>query len=76
MSDLIDRLARLTRLRDIDALDVAVCGLARDVLACQQVHIHRLVGDHRGRSWITTASSGVALPTPAEPHAPGVEERP
>ena len=79
MSDLIDRLARLTCLRDVDALDVALCGLARDVLACQQVSIHRLVGDHRGRSWLTTACAGRgpdSLLPALDKLLPGVDERP
>jgi len=79
MSDLIDRLARLTRLRDIDALDVALCSLARDVLPCQQVAIHRLVGDHRGRSWVTTANVGDGpdqATLAADLPGPGVDDRP
>jgi len=75
MSDLIDRLARLTCLRDIDALDVALCGLALDVLACQQVCIHRLVGDHRGRSWITTARAAAGPAAPPAAHPPGMDEQ-
>jgi diguanylate cyclase (GGDEF)-like protein len=79
MSDLIDRLARLTCLRDVDALDVALCGLAHDVLACQQVSIHRLLGDHRGRSWMTTACAGTgpdALLLASERQPPGLDDRP
>jgi len=58
MSELIDQLACLTRLRDIDALDVALCGLAQQRLDCRQVAIHRLVSDGGARRWLTTARAG------------------
>ena len=58
MSELIDQLACLTRLRDIDALDVALCELAQQHLGCRQVAIHRLVSDGGSRRWLTTARAG------------------
>ena len=58
MSELIDQLACLTRLRDIDALDVALCALAQQRLGCQQVAIHRLVSNGSIRRWLTTARAG------------------
>ncbi|MBC7727256.1 MAG: GGDEF domain-containing protein [Microbacteriaceae bacterium] len=58
MSELIDQLACLTRLRDIDALDVAMCALAQQRLGCRQVAIHRLVSDGGSRRWLTTARAG------------------
>jgi diguanylate cyclase (GGDEF)-like protein len=58
MPELIDQLACLTRLRDIDALDVALCELAQQRLGCQQVAIHRLVSDGSTRRWLTTARAG------------------
>jgi diguanylate cyclase (GGDEF)-like protein len=58
MSELIDQLACLTRLRDIDALDVALCALAQQRLGCRQVAIHRLVSDGGARRWLTTARAG------------------
>ena len=58
MSELIDQLACLTRLRDIDALDVALCELAQQRLDCRQVAIHRLVSDGGARRWLTTARAG------------------
>jgi diguanylate cyclase (GGDEF)-like protein len=58
MSELIDQLACLTRLRDIDALDVALCGLAQQRLGCRQVAMHRLVSDGSTRRWLTTARAG------------------
>ena len=84
MSELIDQLACLTRLRDIDALDVALCELAQQRLDCRQVAIHRLVSDGGARRWLTTARAGdLALreaPDPveigAEPPDSGVRELP
>ena len=58
MSELIDQLACLTRLRDIDALDVALCELAQQRLGCRQVAIHRLVSYGCSRRWLTTARAG------------------
>lgn len=58
MSELIDQLACLTRLRDIDELDVALCDLAQQRLGCRQVAIHRLVSDGGTRRWLTTARAG------------------
>ena len=58
MSELIDQLACLTRLRDIDALDVALCDLAQQHLGCRQVAMHRLVFDGGTRRWLTTARAG------------------
>jgi len=84
MSELIDQLACLTRLRDIDALDVALCDLAQQRLDCRQVAIHRLVSDGGTRRWLTTARAGdQALrearchgETSAEPADNGVRELP
>ena len=58
MSELTDQLACLTRLRDIDALDAALCQLAQQRLDCRQVAIHRLVSDNGARRWPTTARAG------------------
>jgi diguanylate cyclase (GGDEF)-like protein len=71
-------------LRDIDELDVALCGLAHQHLGCRQVAIHRLVSDGGTRRWLTTARAGdlalreaaPALSTGAQPPDGGVRELP
>jgi hypothetical protein len=55
MSDLIDHLAQLTQLRDIDVLDSALCGLTRELLRCEKLAIHRLIRDGSNQRWLTTA---------------------
>ncbi|MEK8051798.1 GGDEF domain-containing protein [Ideonella sp. DXS22W] len=55
MSELIDHLTSLTRLRDADVLDTALAELARDLMQCDGVAIHRLVHDGSQQRWLTTA---------------------
>ena len=55
MSELIDHLTTLTRLRDADVLDTALADLARDLMRSDSVAIHRLVNDGSQQRWLTTA---------------------
>jgi len=60
MSELIDQLTRLTRLRDGDGLDTAMAHLALDLVQARRVAVHRLVYDHGSQRWLTTALAGTA----------------
>jgi len=55
MSELIDQLTSLTRLRDGDGLDTAMAHLALDMVQARRVGVHRLVFDHGAQRWLTTA---------------------
>jgi diguanylate cyclase (GGDEF)-like protein len=81
MPDLIDQLAGLTQLRDIDALDSALCQLTHRRLALRRVAIHRLVDEGGSRRWLTAVRIG-QMPhespahDPADSPLPGLDERP
>jgi diguanylate cyclase (GGDEF)-like protein len=55
MSELVDRLAELTGLRDRDVLDVTLAGAFRDLLQPRSVAIYRRVGDGDNQRWLTRA---------------------
>ena len=70
MSELIDHLTCLTRLRDAEGLDHALAELARNLLQCRGAAIHRLFQDRDAQHWLTTASAGeppaLARPDPLQ----------
>ena len=81
MSQLIDHLARLTRLRDVDELDAALCALLHQLLPCKHAAIHRAVTDGSRRRWLTTAQVGAGAPaalppTPVGGELPTLDARP
>jgi len=79
MSDLIDHLAELTQLRDIDVLDTALCALTRDLLQCERLAIHRLVADGAVKRWLTTGQASREAPSAAAGPGgamPEVDQRP
>lgn len=55
MSELVDKLADLTALRDRDSLDIALVSAVNDVLQPQSTSIYRVVGDAGNERWLTTA---------------------
>ena len=67
MSDLIDHLARMARLRDGDVLELAIAGLTCELLRCDHLAIHRVVNDGGTRRWLTTATASAG-----QAHAQGV----
>jgi diguanylate cyclase (GGDEF)-like protein len=71
MSELIDQLTRLTRLRDGDVLDMALADLTCDLLRSAHVAIHRLVADRGETRWVTTAMAGQKPRRRAASVAPG-----
>jgi len=64
MSQLVDKLADLTALRDRDALDIALVGAIHDLLQPQTVAICRLVGDAGNERWFTSAQRTAGQVTP------------
>jgi diguanylate cyclase (GGDEF)-like protein len=81
MPDLIDQLAGLTQLRDIDALDSALCQLTHRRMPLRRVAIHRLVDDGGSRRWLTAVRVGHAThespaEDPAQIELPSIDERP
>lgn len=65
MSELVDKLADLTALRDRDALDIALVSAVNDVLQPRSTSIYRVVGDAGNERWLTTAQlkAGQVKPT-------------
>jgi diguanylate cyclase (GGDEF)-like protein len=55
MSQLVDKLADLTDLRDRDALDLALVSAIHDLLQPQTAAIYRVVGEAGNERWLTTA---------------------
>src|SRR5450830_1652976 len=55
MSQLVDKLADLTGLRDRDALDLALVSAIHDLLQPQTAAIYRVVGEAGNERWLTTA---------------------
>jgi diguanylate cyclase (GGDEF)-like protein len=81
MPDLIDQLAVLTQLRDIEALDSALCHLTQRRMPLSRVAIHRLVDEGGSRRWLTAVHIGDAPPEsqadkPASTDLPSLDERP
>jgi diguanylate cyclase (GGDEF)-like protein len=80
MPDLIDQLADLTQLRDVEALDSALCHLTQRHMPLSHVAIHRLVEEGGSRRWLTGAQRGDALhPTAGtlgSTDLPSLDERP
>jgi diguanylate cyclase (GGDEF)-like protein len=64
MSQLVDKLADLTALRDRDALDLALVSAIHDVLQPQSAAIYRVVGDAGNQRWLTTAQLKAGQITP------------
>lgn len=58
MSQIVDRLAELTGLRDRDTLDVSLVTSIRDLIQRGSVAVHRVVGDAGDERWLTRASLG------------------
>lgn len=65
MSQLVDKLADLTSLRDRDALDFALVDTIKGLLQPQTVAIYRLVGNVGDERWLTCAklTAGQLTPT-------------
>ena len=55
MSQLVDKLADLTALRDRDALDIALVSAINDVMRPHSAAIYRVVGDAGNERWLTSA---------------------
>jgi diguanylate cyclase (GGDEF)-like protein len=55
MTELVDKLADLSALRDRDALDIALVSTINDLLQPQASAICRIVGDAKSEHWLTTA---------------------
>jgi len=55
MTELVEKLADLTALRDRDALDIALVSAINDLLKPQSAAIYRVVGDTDNERWLTTA---------------------
>lgn len=64
MSQLVDKLADLTGLRDRDALDLALVGAIHDLLQLQSAAIYRVVGEAGNERWLTTAQIKADQPVP------------
>ncbi len=63
MPELIDQLAKLTSLRDRDALDVALLNTIHDLLQMETANIYRVVGDTDNEHWLTCSQwSGQQTP--------------
>lgn len=69
MSQLLDKLADLTALRDRGALDIALVGAINDVLQPQRVAICRVVGDAGNERWLTSAQLKAGQMTPTSDSA-------
>lgn len=65
MSQLVDKLADLTALRDRDALDLALVGTINDLLQPHTVAICRLVGDAGNEHWFTSAQRAAGELSPS-----------
>jgi diguanylate cyclase (GGDEF)-like protein len=76
MTDLIEQLADLAQLRDVDALDTAMCRLARRCVDANGVAIHRLVSDRGDTRWLTTGHSDPAMGHGAVGELPRLDEHP
>jgi len=64
MSQLVDKLADLTGLRDRDALDGALVTAIHDLLQPQIAAICRVVGEAGNERWLTTAQMNADLEVP------------
>ncbi len=58
MPELVDNLADLTSQKDRDALELALVGTIKDLLAPRSVAIYRGVGDRDNQRWLTCARLG------------------
>jgi hypothetical protein len=76
MTDLIEQLADLAQLRDVDALDTAMCKLAQRCLDTEGVAIHRLVNDGGCSRWLTTGQMDLATGQGTLGELPTLDERP
>jgi diguanylate cyclase (GGDEF)-like protein len=65
MSDLVNRLANLTAIRDRDALDIALVNAINDLLLPLSTSICRVVGEAGNERWLISAKllSGQTVPT-------------
>lgn len=64
MSQLVDRLADLTGLRDRETLDLALVTAINDLLQPKTVAIYRAVGETGNERWLTTAQIKAGEPVP------------
>lgn len=64
MSQLVDKLADLTGLRDRDALDLALVTAIHELLQPQVAAICRVVGEAGNERWLTTAQMDAGQETP------------
>jgi diguanylate cyclase (GGDEF)-like protein len=58
MTELVDKLADLTALRDRDALDISLVSAINDLVQPRTTTICRVVGDAGNERWLTTAQMG------------------
>lgn len=69
MTELVEKLADLTALRDRDALDIALVSAINDLLKPQSAAIYRVVGDIDNERWLTTAQMDADQVTPTSDSA-------
>ena len=69
MSELVEKLADLTALRDREALDISLVSAINDLVHPQTVAICRVVGDTENERWLTTAQMGADQVTPTSDSA-------
>ena len=69
MTELVEKLADLTALRDRDALDIALVSAINDLLKPQSAAIYRVVGDTDNERWLTTAQMDADQVTPTSDSA-------
>ncbi|MDP2368653.1 GGDEF domain-containing protein, partial [Rhodoferax sp.] len=65
MPELVDNLADLTSQKDRDALELALVGTIKDLLAPLSVAIYRGVGDRDNQRWLTCARLGAGEVIPS-----------
>lgn len=64
MSELVNRLANLTAIRDRDALDMALVSAISDLLQPETCAIYRVVGEVGNEHWLTSAQLAQGQLTP------------
>lgn len=69
MTELVEKLADLTALRDRDALDIALVSAINELLKPQSAAIYRVVGDTDNERWLTTAQMDADQVTPTSDSA-------
>jgi diguanylate cyclase (GGDEF)-like protein len=64
MTELVDKLANLTSLRDRDALDIALVSAIHDLVPARSAAVFRVVGDAGNEHWLNTAHMATDLRAP------------